>query len=701
MRTVKHKLIIQKEKDAPSTELSKLMEVMYAYQFEKNYFSDRLLNSLNRSHEASASLINLQSSYIQIRDKLVKNGYQSKYNLPARLWKMALKEAYDLHIRTHEAQVALIKRNLNNNLYQYCHFELIERNKIEQNKLEEEELAIIQCFENFLYFATNSLFFNFKTFCQFEAEYFSKKFKHARVYQRAKTLLMDLLKPSNAVKKEVLTKEEAKQLKQLLESGSDQLFNRLFQHYCHGLVKAIQKFRGFKQIQSQINPTITLDGDCYDLYSIYDEQNKKNRWFLDIMSLESGKRIKGLELVGFHHAKQIMKHRKSANLTISFDPNNLQDGFYTHFTFPIRTVKSIKTRKKSKKSKQHHSVPNKSSKQTTVCTDKKCNDITDNMAHVLMTMLTVGGDFGLTECFTFSDGWVAGVNQGEMLREITTYTTQAVKNIQKHSKKGYFGVEKKNSNGTKCTKGSKRPKGAKSTKGKRNHQNNCFNHNSELKNVNRHYKKQQEKYNKRLENYKHQFMNEIIDHFTSDNIYGQYATTTLLKKQPIQLVFEDLDFVNLGKNKEQKRQINLIKGVLTLLEEKIKLYNLPIEIIYVNPAYTSQTCPNCSFVARKNRDYQARQFRCQHCGFTANDDVRYRLVSEIVRNTVAEAMLPSADDYIASQNIAMRPSVLRDSQRLRVRKIKEFLLARHEQAKLKGSCKIFVVSDDSKNLNHQ
>lgn len=416
-----------------------------------------------------------------------------------------------------------------------------------------------------------------------------------------------MLKPNNAVKKEVLTKKEAKQLKQLLESGSNPLFNRLFQHYCHGLVKAIQKFRGFKQIQSQINPTITLDGDCYDLYSIYDEQNKKNRWFLDIMSMESGKRIKGLELTGFHHAKQIMKHKKSANLTLSFDPMDVSGGATAHFTFTVRKAKPTKNKKhKNKKSRSQKAYVSKKQSPT--------------------TLTTIGGDFGLTECFTFSDGWVAGVNQGKMLKEITTYTTQAVKNIQKHSKKGYFGVEKKNLNNVKnpkdlsdmkCTKGSKRPNGSKSTKGKRNHQNNCFNHNSELKNVNRHYNKQQEKYNRRLENYKHQFMNEIIDHFTSDNIYGQYAT--LLKTQPIQLVFEDLDFVSLGYTKEQKRQINLIKGVLTLLEEKIKLYNLPIEIIYVNPAYTSQTCPNCGFVAKKNRDYQARQFRCQHCGL-----LRYR-----------------------------------------------------------------------------
>ena len=36
--------------------------------------------------------------------------------------------------------------------------------------------VVIHSFEKFLYFATNSLFYNFKTFCRFEAEYFSKKF---------------------------------------------------------------------------------------------------------------------------------------------------------------------------------------------------------------------------------------------------------------------------------------------------------------------------------------------------------------------------------------------------------------------------------------------------------------------------------------------------------------------------------------------
>ena len=124
MRTVKHKLKPFGVGVGVATEQkTKFLDVVYAYQFEKNYFSDQLLNC---SYKNKNEVINLQSSYIQIRDKLVKNNYQSKYHLPARIWKMALKEAYDLHIRTNEAQIALIKRNLNNNIYQYCNFELIE-----------------------------------------------------------------------------------------------------------------------------------------------------------------------------------------------------------------------------------------------------------------------------------------------------------------------------------------------------------------------------------------------------------------------------------------------------------------------------------------------------------------------------------------------------------------------------------------------
>ena len=114
MRTVKHK--IRPQSVSPEQEIQFLV-LARAYQFEKNYFSDQLLHFRNRSHEASP--INIDFTYNQIRDKLVKNNYQSINNLPARIWKMALKEAYELHIRTYEAQIAFLKRDLNNRIYKF------------------------------------------------------------------------------------------------------------------------------------------------------------------------------------------------------------------------------------------------------------------------------------------------------------------------------------------------------------------------------------------------------------------------------------------------------------------------------------------------------------------------------------------------------------------------------------------------------
>ena len=694
MRTVKHKL-----KPLTTEQETKFLDVVHAYQFEKNYFSDQLLNRYH-SHENKNvdEVINLQSSYIQIRDKLVKNNYQSKYNLPARLWKMALKESYDLHIRTHESQIAFIKRNINNNIYQYCHFELVKQNKDDidnkSNKSEAEaklpvfeSFEAFESFETFLYFATNYLFYNFKTFSRFEAEFFSKKFKKARIYQRANTILLDLLK-SKAVKREVLTKEEAKQLKQLLEhnpshtsgsdvndpNGSNQLFNCLFKHYCYVLIKAIQKFRSFKPIQSQINPTITLDGDCYDLYSKYDDEAKKNRWFLDIMSMESGKRIKGLELTGFNHAKEIMKHRKAANLTISFEPTGEA---YAHFTFPIRKSVARKN-KKSKQNKKQQCKTKKFRSHASKLSTSKGVDVAK-----LETLTTIGGDFGLTECFTFSDGWVAGRTQRNILKTIANKTKDDIAIIQSNSQKKYFGLEKNNP----------------TKRSKRNHTNNCFNHNSDLKNINTNYRKRQKRYNSHLENYKHQIVSDIINHFTTDNEFGNFGNFGSYKDYVnsnmeeyeekltlVTLVFEDLTYTNLGRTKDDKRQINLIKGVLTLLEEKVELYNLPIKIKYVNPAYTSQTCPNCYYVDRKNRNSQYGKFRCQHCGFTANDDERYKGLKKVI----FKEHLPSEDDYVAACNIANRAtlSVLQNSMKLRQRKIKELLMEMHKQ--VKGSCKMFA-----------
>ena len=690
MRTVKHK--IKSPLAKPEQEVQ-LLELMCAYQFEKNYWSDQLLNG-------SDDEINLKNlyTYQKIRNSknLTTTNYYSHYNLPVRYCTIALKEAYDLHIRTYEAQIAFLKRDVNNKIYKFnlaaCTIGAVgDTDTVDKSKDE----ATLNTFKEFLYFAINSLFYNYKAFRNFEEEFYSKKFRTARIYQRIYPILQKLFnkaiqkevfklnndkeidntKQSETIHLQLCLQENIRKIEQFLQAmpklqnnpnigeNSYAYLEKLLNYYCNCLVKAIVKFRNYKPIQSQINPTITLDSGCYDLYSVYDSEAKKNRWFLDIMSMESGKRIKGLELTGFHHAKKIMKHKKYPNLVLSFDKTDMT--YYAHLTFPVKNKKKVKNA--IKKKPYRHLVKNQKTKQTTdeqSCKNEYCN-ITANM---LMTMLTIGGDFGLTENYTFSDGWVSGRKQGKILSYIANSTKNSVAGLQRISEKGYFGVEKNNKIG------------------QRNHKNNCFNHNQLLGNINENYRKKQQKHNRFLQNYKYLLANEIIEHFTTDSVYGQYSNAT--HDNPIKLVFEDLDYTSLGKNKSQKRQVNLIKGILNVLEEKIKLHALPIEIIYVHPGYTSQNCPHCYFVAKANRDSKESSFRCQHCGFTAIDDERYKWLTKVVRRADLEFLLPSEDDFIAACNIAMRPSTIPDSTRLRLREIKYRLMQKHESVKV--SCKIFT-----------
>ena len=691
MRTVKHKI---KPLSVATEQEIQFLALVRAYQFEKNYWSDQLLNY---SHENE--VINIDSSYNQIRDNLVKNKYQSKYNLPARIWKMALKEAYDLHIRTYESQIVFIKRDVNNKIYKFksASPSLLPKLELDKDKSSESSdsssaNSALHIFKEFLYFSTNSLFYNYKTFRKFEEEFYSKKFRKAKIYQRIQPILQKLFQ--KAIEKEVfklnhsneinIHKENIEILKRFLHDKSKtrdlvneektelQLYlEKLLNYYCNRLVKAIVHFRNCKPIQSQINPTITLDGGCYDLYSVYDDVLKKNRWFLNIMSLENGRRIKGLELIGFNYAKKIMKHKKSPNLTLSFDRTDMT--YYAHFTFKQK-VKSAKAKNKTSISKANKTLQQNNKAKCNCFAVGEANYNNNITANILMTMLTIGGDFGLTENYTFSDGWVSGREQGKILKHIADKTKNSVAGLQRISKTGFLGVEKNNAIG------------------KRNHKNNCFNHNKLLDNINKNYRKKQRKYNRFLQNYKYVLVNEIIEHFTSDSIYGQYTQATHESHAPVKLVFESLDYVSLGRNKSQKRQINLIKGILNVLEDKIKAksYNLPIEIIYVNPAYTSQVCPNCCFVAKTNRDSKAGKFRCQHCGFTAIDDERYKALTDC--KAIFREHLPSEDErsFVAACNISARHSAIPDSMKLRVRDIKYRLMQQHESVKV--SCKIFNAS---------
>ena len=597
MRTDKHKL-----KPLTPLQEAQFLDVVHAYQNEKNYFSDQLSSHLfNRG-------VNLKNncSYFDIRDELAKDSYYSHYPYPIRLWKLALKEAYDLHIRTYECQLAFLKDRFLSQVYRYfCHH---------HNEMDE--------FKPFFMFAINSTFYSYRDFKKAERQIFDKKFNQAKIYERTAQYLVNALLPKSITKK-ILTKEQTEVLSSLFLKEQN---NEFFHYFCRLFIEAIKAFRAFKPILSHKNPTIQLDGSCYTLYSVYDDIAHKNRWFLDIISLQARQRIQGLELTGFHHAKSIIK--KSANLTLSFDPVTMD--VYAHFTFE---------NKKNKNQQEKENIPSSQS-------SKKSSKDSE---------ILIGGDFGLTESMTFSDGFVLGRKQGEMLRDMSKKSKESVTQIQKFSLPEFFGMERKNQ------------------EHRRNHLNNCFNHNLRLKNINTNYRKRQQRVNKRLEQFKYSMVNEMTCHFMSNTVYGNY------QDRDIHFVFESLEYSNLGRNKEQKRQINLIKGMYARLEEKTKNDQLPFKISYVNSAYTSQMCPHCYYVAKENRGQGT--FRCLHCGYTVLEDEKF----QCLRKVIPPELLPPEDDFIASQNIRDRLSSLPDSLKQHRREIEEFLKNKHKE--FKGSCK--------------
>ena len=597
MRTDKHKL-----KPLTPHQEALFLDVVRAYQDEKNYFADQLSSHLF-NHGVN---VRNNCTYYDIVKKLVKDSYSSKYYLPARLWKRALKEAYDLHSRTYEGQIVRLKDEFSSQVYRYFYHH------------KNDEMSE---FKPFFMFAINSTFYSYRDFKKAERQIFDKKFNQAKIYERTAQYLVALF--PKAIKEEILTRAQTKILSSLFLKEQK---NTFFHYFCHLFIDAIKGFRAFKPILSHKNPTIQLDGECYTLSSKYDDIAHKNRWFLDIMSLQKGQRIKGLELTGFHHAKSIIKH--SANLTLSFDPVTMD--VYAHFTF------------ENKKKKENPKLANsKSSKGSE---------------------LLIGGDFGLTESMTFSDGFVLGRQQGEMLREMSKKTEQSVAQIQKFSLPEFFGMERKNK------------------EHRRNHLNNCFNHNLRLKNINTNYRKRQQRDNKRLEQFKYSMVNEMTSHFMTNTVYGNYHDYLSKHENEnqnyIHFVFESLDYSNLGRNKAQKRQINLIKGIYTCLENKVETSNLPFKISYVNSAYTSQMCPNCYYVAKGNRNNGT--FRCLHCGYTVLEDEKF----QCLRKVIPPELLPPEDDFIASRNIRDRLSSLPDSLKQHRREIEEFLKKKHEEFKI-------------------
>lgn len=94
----------------------------------------------------------------------------------------------------------------------------------------------------------------------------------------------------------------------------------------------------------------------------------------------------------------------------------------------------------------------------------------------------------------------------------------------------------------------------------------------------------------------------------------------LAKKNVGVFVVEQLDFRASNLSRKMNRLIrrtyrSFVKAKLACLEEQFG-----IQIISVNPAYTSQECSRCHHVSKNNRKSQ-KQFICEHCHLHCNADV--------------------------------------------------------------------------------
>lgn len=109
----------------------------------------------------------------------------------------------------------------------------------------------------------------------------------------------------------------------------------------------------------------------------------------------------------------------------------------------------------------------------------------------------------------------------------------------------------------------------------------------------------------------------------------------LAKKNVGVFVVEQLDFRASGLSRKMNRLIgrtyrSIVKVKLARLEEQFG-----IQIVSVNPAYTSQECSRCHYVSKNNRKSQ-KQFICLHCYLHCNADVNAGRVINQRRSLISE-----------------------------------------------------------------
>jgi putative transposase len=104
------------------------------------------------------------------------------------------------------------------------------------------------------------------------------------------------------------------------------------------------------------------------------------------------------------------------------------------------------------------------------------------------------------------------------------------------------------------------------------------------------------------------------------NEIGRIINRLVNRHLPKEIVIENLDFKSSNIGRKNNRILSRFgKGILTKKLDSIS-ESKGIKITKINPAYTSQECPNCHYTHANNR-VSRDKFVCGHCGLTGHADV--------------------------------------------------------------------------------
>lgn len=108
-----------------------------------------------------------------------------------------------------------------------------------------------------------------------------------------------------------------------------------------------------------------------------------------------------------------------------------------------------------------------------------------------------------------------------------------------------------------------------------------------------------------------------INHCISRDIANYAKETNAI------IVIEDLKGINLSCKVRKNNRYYRVSWAFDELQGFIeyKAVELGLKVIYVNPSYTSQTCPKCGHIDKNNRDKKLHLFKCKACGYSLNDDL--------------------------------------------------------------------------------